>query len=408
MSLTGPVFLGLVLVITVGAFVALVVLLPRLAGREVWHVAGRAGLLLGVNLLVLLTAATQLNAQFLFFADWSDLGGAFGGTLSTTKLSRGSSAAAAAAKTVKGTSGATGNGAVPHLPRGKVGPDGVLDATVTGPLSGITAPVVVRLPPGYAAPVNGSRRYPVLLTFPGYPGSNTQWIRTMNLGGVMANAVGGRMMRSALIVSPQAEIPAGVDTECVNGTPGRPQLETWLAQDVPNWVAHTFRADLSRSSWATIGLSAGGWCAAMIAMLHPARFSAAIVLGGYFRPDFGPAYEPFPPSSPLEARYDLLKLVQRSPPPVALWLETSHADPLSYGSSAALLKVAKPPMAVEATVLQHAGAPHLSLARIASHRPRLAGREHPGLPPGLVTPYRALKWTFPTGGLRMCVSARLC
>jgi hypothetical protein len=90
-------------------------------------------------------------------------------------------------------------------------------------------------------------------------------------------------------------------------------------------------------------------------MLHPAQFSAAIVLGGYFRPDFGPAYQPFPPSSPLEARYDLLKLGQRSPPPVALWLETSHADPLSYGSSAALLKVPKPPMAVEATVLQHAG-----------------------------------------------------
>jgi S-formylglutathione hydrolase FrmB len=352
MSLTGPVFLGLVLVITVAAFVALVVLWPRLAGRDAWHVAGRAGLLLGVNLLVLLTAATQLNAQFLFFADWSDLGGAFGGTLSTTKLSRGSSAAAAATRKVPG---APNNSVLPRLPRGRLGPNGVLAATVTGRLSGIRASVVVQLPPGYTDPANVSRRYPVLLTFQGYPGTNTQWIRTMNLGAVMAYAVSGRLMRSALIVAPQIEVPPGVDTECVNAAPGRPQLETWLAQDIPNWVARTFRVDLSRSSWATMGISAGGWCAAMITMLHPAQFSAAIVLGGYFRPDFGPVYEPYPASSPLESRYDLLKLVQRSPPPVAVWLETSHADPLSYTSSAALLKVTRPPMAVDATVLQHAG-----------------------------------------------------
>jgi hypothetical protein len=252
---SGSVFLGLVLVITVRAFVALVVLWPRLAGRDVSHVAGRAGLLLGVNLLVLLTAATQLNAQFLF-ADWSDLGGAFGGTLSTTKLSRGSSARAAAAKTVKGTSGAPGNGAVPRVPRGKVGPDGVLDATVTGPLSGITAPVVVRLSPGYAAPANGSRRYPVLLT-------------------------------------------------------GRP-----VARD------------------------------------------------GARRPA-------------------LLRLECR----VA---EGRRAADGGRGHGAAAC-----------------GAPHLSLARLP-HRPRLAGREHPGLPPRLVTPTERLKWTLPTGGLRMCDSAPSC
>jgi hypothetical protein len=216
MSLTGPVFLGLVLVITVGAFVALVVLWPRLAGREVWHVAGRAGLLLGVNLLVLLTAATQLNAQFLFFADWSDLGGAFGGTAFDDE---------ALARLKRGRGGGEdGQGDVGRERQRRPGRHG------DGPLSGITAPVVVRL----------------------------------------------------------------------------------------------------------------------------------------------------------------------------------HADPLSYGSSAALLKVAKPPMAVEATVLQHAGAPHLSLARIASHRPRLAGREHPGLPPGLVTPYRAFEVDAPDRGVRMCVSAPLC
>ena len=38
-----------------------------------------------------------------------------------------------------------------------------------------------------------------------------------------------------------------------------------------------------------------------------------------------------------------------------MWLETSHADPVSYRSSAAFLKVTRPPLAVDAIVLQNAG-----------------------------------------------------
>ena len=106
---------------------------------------------------------------------------------------------------------------------------------------------------------------------------------------------------------------------------------------------------------AAIGLSAGGWCAAMVAMLHPAQYAAAIVMSGYFRPEFGPFYDTFPPGSPLAARYDLVALAKRAPPPVALWLVTSHTDSVSYRSSAALLKVARPPLAVSATVFQNAG-----------------------------------------------------
>ena len=161
-------------------------------------------------------------------------------------------------------------------------------------------------------------------------------------------------MRSALIVSPQVEFPPGVDTECVNGGPGTAQVETWLAQDVPNWVTHTFRVDTDRSSWATIGLSAGGWCAAMATMLHPAQYSAAIVMGGYFRPEFT-GTPPFPRHSVSASRYNLVGLAKREPPAVALWVETSHTDPVSYGSTAALLKAARPPVAVTAVVLQHAG-----------------------------------------------------
>jgi enterochelin esterase-like enzyme len=233
-------------------------------------------------------------------------------------------------------------------------PSGVISFTVKGPLSGLTGKIVVQVPPGYTDQRNATVRYPVIEAFQGIPGSSRQWIDTMKLGDVVAQQARAKRMGPALVVSPQTEIPAGVDTECVNGVGNNPQLETWLAKDVPNWVARTFRVQTHRAAWATIGLSAGGWCAAMVAMLHPAQFSAAIVMGGYFHPEFS-FYYPYPTHGTLARRYDLVALARKNPPPVAIWLETSHADTVSYSSSAAFLKATGPPMSVDATVLQNAG-----------------------------------------------------
>jgi S-formylglutathione hydrolase FrmB len=353
-SLTGWPFLALVVLATVAAFVALVAWWPSLSGRGWRRFAGRAGLLLGVNVLVLLTAATQLNSQFLFFADWTDLKGALSGTVTKTAVQRGATATDAASRAVAGAAARRGTATLPALATTTDG-SGDLLYTVHGPRSGVTGLVVVRLPAGYASQANASVRYPVLETFHGYPGSPFNWVRTMGLGSALAQQVAAHRMRPAVIVSPDLQIPAGADTECVNGRPGTPQMETWLTRDVPEWVAHTFRVSTNRSSWATIGLSSGGWCAAMSAMLHPAQYSAAVVMGGYFRPEFGPNDEPYAPGSALTRRYDLVALTRRRPPPVALWMETSHTDPVSYTSSAELLKVARPPLAIDATVLQHAG-----------------------------------------------------
>jgi pimeloyl-ACP methyl ester carboxylesterase len=353
MSLTGWPLLTLVTVLTLAAFVALVVVWPGLSGRRPTRIAARAGLLLGVNLLVLVTAAVQLNNQFLFFAGWSDLAGALGGSTTTTGMQGGGAARKAAQAHVDGN-GAAAEQILQPLPAGDRLGDGAVSYKVTGKASGITADIVVSEPPGYSDPKDARTRYPVLETFAGYPAQPVQWAKTMQLPEVMAEQVAAHKVRTALIVSPTVQIPAGVDTECVNGQPSDPQVETWLTQDVPDWVAAHFRIEGGRGSWATIGLSAGGWCAAMAAMLHPAQYSAAIVLGGYFKPDFG-SFEPYPASSPLAHRYDLVGLASSEAPPIALWVETSHADPASYASSAALLKAARPPLSVTQEVLQNAG-----------------------------------------------------
>src|SRR5215831_12427626 len=98
LSLTGPVFMLLVVLVTVAAFVATVVLWPRLAASRPQPIIGRALLLLGVNALVVFTAAVGLNDEFTFFADWTDLHGAvFGSHGGSTALAGGAAARAAQA-----------------------------------------------------------------------------------------------------------------------------------------------------------------------------------------------------------------------------------------------------------------------------------------------------------------------
>ncbi|HET9655472.1 MAG TPA: alpha/beta hydrolase-fold protein [Kineosporiaceae bacterium] len=352
MSLTGPWFFGLLVLVTAGAFGAAVYFWPRLAGRSPLSLLARAGTLLGLNLAVLLTAAVALNNQFTFFADWTDLAGALGRTQNVTTAHRGATPADAAAAPLTGSLPTPST--MPAQPATSGLTQRILKYTVTGPLSGITAEVMVGLPAGYADAANQNVRYPVLETFHGYPGAVSQWLGSMDLGGAIDSAVAQHKMSDVVIVSPTIEVPAGRDTECVNGNPGDPQVETWLTQDVPNWMAQTFRVRTDRSGWATIGLSAGAWCAAMATMLHPDRYSAGIVLGGYFTPSFL-SYKPFGPNSPQFRRYDLIAAAQNSPPPVALWVQTSHSDPISYPSSSKLLAAARPPLSVTSVVLAHAG-----------------------------------------------------
>ncbi len=356
MSLTGPFLLSLLIIVALAGFVAVVVFVPRVPGSRPGPVLARGGMILGVHLLGLLAAVVALNDQYLFYADWTDLAGAFGAPQTATHSHGGGTAAQAAAAPVAGGSG--GSVTTPVLPSvpALIGQDQrVLRFTLTGPASGLSGTVLVTLPKGYSATTNQTRRYPVLETFPGYPGGPFQWVDAMNIGTVLDNGAAQKVIGETIVVSPEVEFPAGIDTECVNGPTGRPQVETWLSKDVPDWLIRTFRVNVDRASWATIGFSAGGWCSAMITMLHPDRYSAAVVMGGYFAPEFSWNYKPFTPSSPQGRYYDLISLVRTSPPPVALWVETSHSDALSYPSTSRMLAAVHAPMAIDALVLTHAG-----------------------------------------------------
>lgn len=350
MALDGTPLLALVAGVTALAILGVAAWLPR-TRRSVVGFLERVGALLGVSVLVLLTAGVIANNAFHFFASWDDL---LGTATTTDQSAQGGTSAGAALKATVAGPGVTAapDASLPALPSPG---QRVQTFTVTGAASGLTGTVLVSLPVGYEDPANANRSYPVLEAFHGYPGSPTVWMDGVNLVPSLDAAAANGSMAGVIVVAPQIQFPAGADTECVDGGPGQPQVDTFVGKDVPAYLASHLRVSANRDAWATVGFSSGGYCAALTTMLHPQVFGAGLILGGYFTPDFGKAYRPFGPTDPAWKRYDLVTLAKADPPPVALWVETSQADSLSYTTSSAVLSGAKAPMSVESHVEVGAG-----------------------------------------------------
>jgi enterochelin esterase-like enzyme len=346
MSLLSPAFIIVLVAIALFCMVGAVWSWPRLAGPGWRAVLGRLGVLTLVNLSVLLLAFALLNDQYQFYNDWSELVG----TASTQATATSSGADAAAAASARVPQSRT---SVPAATWSVVGGGGALTTyTVTGAVSGVTSQVLVQLPPGYSDPANAARRYPVLEGVGGYPGAVSQLERAFRTPDMLTTLQAQHLLAPTIAVFVQPWTPPGRDSECVDGPGGRSagdQVETWAAVDVPAWVLHQFRAAEGRASWATWGVSAGAYCAAMLAMLHPDTFSAAISIAGYVRPSWS-NWVPFSPGDPTSARYDLVALAGRRPPSTALWLFASRHDATAYPAATALLAATRAPLSVTARI----------------------------------------------------------
>ena len=272
------------------------------------------------------------------------------GVSSTAALQRGDTAAQAAARGVTGPAAGCLPGPLPPLPRGSDG----LSFQVTGPLSGLTGTVVVRLPPGYRSAAAARTRYPVLETFHGYPAPLASGSRRWAWA-ARSTAVAARRMREALIVSPQLEFPPGVDTECVNGAPGSPQVETWATRDVPSWVARTLRVDPEPVVVGHRGALGRRLVRRDGDDAPPRPVRRRDRHGRLLPPRVRPAVRPVPAGQPARPPLRPDPALALPPPPVALWLETSHTDAVLYGSQRGAAARREAPLAVDATVLQHAG-----------------------------------------------------
>ena len=349
MELTSGGLLVVLGVVAAVAFVLLVLGFPRTRRRWLGAIA-RGGEALVLSLTVLVLAGAALNDQYLFYISGGDL---FGANASVTAMHDGGTARQAVEAQAQGV-GLT-RIPVPSVYPPLPAPGQRLQSyAVTGARSHISTEVLVYLPPGYDP--KAAKKYPVILALHGLPGHPEGYLTGIHIDQTLDALVATRQLAPSIVVMPQINSPSSLDTECVDApSAAGPQDETWLAADIPHWVVTHFAVQTARTSWATMGFSFGGWCSAMLGVRHPDVFAGAIVLEGYFRPDFSRSYDPITAGSAAARGYDLVRTARTNPPPIAMWVMASRSDSLSYPTTAQFIHDARPPTSVTTVLLKTGG-----------------------------------------------------
>ncbi len=395
MGLTSGWFLVAMIAAAAGWIAATVLVWPHLARRSgprsggpipgvlAARLAGRAGMLVGSQVLVLVAVLVWLNSYFAFYNSWSQLVG-HGPPVKS----------AAPAKAVRpadpglNTAGVTppagrpsrrravsvlfygfglgpGRGQ-PGLPPHADGPGVrrlirlpgaarygmIARVQVKGLRSGLTASSsYVYLPPQYFQRAFADKRFPAVLALTGYPGGAKSIIDRLDLPVTAARLAAAGRGRPVVYVMLNVSPAFPRDTECTN-VPAGPQVATFFAVDVPLAIEQTFHVTASRAGWGTLGYSTGGYCAAKLTMLYPDTFSTAVSIAGYYTAlhdwTTGNLYGS---SSAYQNENNLDWRLRHLPaPPVSLLVTSSKVGENTYLGTLRFLRLIRPPMHVYALI----------------------------------------------------------
>ena len=155
--------------------------------------------------------------------------------------------------------------------------------TVTGPHSHLSRQVFIYLPPQYFSKAYATYKFPAVELLHGSPGRPSSWINAMDVIPIYQHLLVTRQAAPAVLVMPDTDGGGSYALQCLNDPHGLQDM-TFVAQEVPNWVAATLRVQRPGLMWGVAGYSEGGFCAANIALQYATRFGYAGVLSGYFAP----------------------------------------------------------------------------------------------------------------------------
>ncbi|HEY6277088.1 MAG TPA: alpha/beta hydrolase-fold protein [Streptosporangiaceae bacterium] len=155
--------------------------------------------------------------------------------------------------------------------------------TVTGARTHISRAVYVFLPPQYFQAAYRRHRFPAVELISGYPGGPLDWINVMGIIRAYQTLLRDGAVQPVALIMPDPNGNPQINLQCLNLVHG-PQDATYLAQDLPNSLSRALRLVPPGPAWAIAGYSEGGYCAANLALLYPARYGFAGVLSGYFQP----------------------------------------------------------------------------------------------------------------------------
>lgn len=150
-------------------------------------------------------------------------------------------------------------------------PTSVDERLVSAALAGPVHALVV-LPPGYAT---SHARYPVVYFLHGLPAGASAYRASRWLAQALSDA------GQSILVEPQGARAGDRDPEYLDWGRGR-NWATYVTKELPDYVDSHFRTIRSRRGRALIGLSAGGYGAAMLGLNHLDRFAVIESWSGYF------------------------------------------------------------------------------------------------------------------------------
>jgi S-formylglutathione hydrolase FrmB len=132
--------------------------------------------------------------------------------------------------------------------------------------------------PAIASADPNALNLPVLVLLAGFPGGPTDWLHGVNLVSTMNAFAKQHHGITPIVVVPDDTGTQLNDTECVNSPRGN--VETYLTQDVPNYIKAHFPVSNDPSNWAVGGLSMGGTCAVMLSLVHPNVYQTFLDMSG--------------------------------------------------------------------------------------------------------------------------------
>ena len=159
----------------------------------------------------------------------------------------------------------------------------LFQTTVTGARSHLVRNVYVYLPPQYFQKAYAHYRFPVIELLHGSPGNPQAWVDVLGVIPTLLNLLEAHPGDAAVLVMPDTDGGQQYGLQCLND-PGGIQDMTFVAQDVPDYIARLIRVRGPGRAWGLAGYSEGGFCAANIALQEPLSYGDVGVISGYFAP----------------------------------------------------------------------------------------------------------------------------
>jgi S-formylglutathione hydrolase FrmB len=161
-------------------------------------------------------------------------------------------------------------------------PGSIHDWNPNGQLSdgGVLRTAYIYLPPAYLA--TDRPALPVLVLFSGQPGGPADWLTGGALRVQMDRfaARHGGLAPVVVVVDPNGS--ASGNTLCMDSQIA--QADTFLSQDVPDWIGRTLDVENSHGQWAVGGFSFGATCALQMVTRHPDVYNSAIAFSSEREP----------------------------------------------------------------------------------------------------------------------------